>query len=86
MGIVASSAPEVAAHSGLATLVMVGGIFAAGYVLSLVLHPLTHCRRCNGIPRSYGTVYTHAFRLCSDCGGSGRQRRLGARLLGISSN
>jgi hypothetical protein len=73
----------VSAIDGPATLLALLGIATAGYVLSLMLHPLTHCRRCDGTPRSYGAVYTHAFRLCSLCGGSGRQMRLGARLLGI---
>ena len=80
-----ASAEQLPSNDGLAMLLVLLGILAAGYVLSLVLHPLTHCRRCNGTPRSHGTVYTHAFRLCSGCSGSGRQRRFGARLLGIDA-
>lgn len=78
-----ATAEQLPTNDGLATIFVLLGILSAGYVLSLVLHPLTHCRRCDGAPRSYGTIYTHAFRLCSGCGGSGRQLRLGARLLGI---
>ena len=74
---------EQSAASGQTTLWVLGGLVVAGYVVSLMWHPWTHCRRCEGSPRSYGTVYTTAFRLCSSCGGSGRQLRLGARLLGI---
>ncbi len=61
-------------------------VLVAGYLVSLMLHPYTHCRTCNGTPRSYGTFYTKTFRLCSKCGGGGRERRLGARLLGIGSD
>jgi hypothetical protein len=81
-----ATAEQLPTNGGLVTLLVLLGVLAAGYILSLLLHPLTHCRRCDGTPRSYGTVYTHAFRLCSGCGGSGRQRRLGARLLGIDTN
>jgi DnaJ-class molecular chaperone len=81
-----ATAEHIPANDGLTTLLVLAAVVAAGYVLSLALHPLTHCRRCDGTPRQYGAVSTHAFRLCSSCGGSGRERRLGARMLGIGDN
>ena len=68
------------------SLLALAALLGAGYLISLAWHPETHCRSCEGTPRSYDTIYTHAFRLCSACGASGRERRLDARLLGIHSH
>ena len=68
-------------------LLLIGAaVLIVGYLLSLLLHPYTRCSTCKGSPRHYGSIFTRAFRLCSACGGSGRQRRLGARLLKIRSS
>lgn len=78
----AAATTEPPASSGTSTPLLIAAVLAGGYLLSLHPHPHTHCRSCQGNSRSYGTIYTHAFRLCGACGGRGRQRRLGARLLG----
>jgi DnaJ-class molecular chaperone len=84
--VLVATSEQMSATSAPTTLLAVLAVMATGYVLSVVLHPWTTCRRCNGTPRSYGTVFTGAFGLCSSCGGSGRQLRLGARLLGIGKS
>jgi DnaJ-class molecular chaperone len=64
----------------MAILIALGIIIAAGYFISLRIHPLTKCKLCNGGGRHFGSVYTYAHRRCRKCGGSGRQDRLGVRL------
>ncbi len=86
MVIVAAAEQAVSSADGGSTLLTIGVVVIGGYLLSLLLHPNTACGACKGTPRSYGSVYTKAFRLCSSCGGRGRERRLGARLLGIGSD
>ena len=46
-------------------------VAAAGYFVSLRIHPLTKCRLCNGTGRHYGGVYMYAHRRCRKCGGNG---------------
>jgi hypothetical protein len=58
-------------------LILVGAIFAVGYLLSLRLHPHRRCRACNGTGRHFGSVYRNSHRLCASCGGNGRRARLG---------
>lgn len=55
-------------------------IVALGYYLSLRIHPLTKCKRCNGAARHYNLVYSERRPVCPACGGTGRQERLGVRL------
>jgi hypothetical protein len=51
------------------------------YYLSLRVHPTTRCRRCFTGTRHYHLVYSErAGTACPRCHGTGRQRRLGARL------
>ena len=64
----------------MAIIIIIGIIVAAGYYISLRIHPLTKCRECNGGGRHFGAVYTYAHRRCRKCGGTGRQDRLGTRL------
>jgi DnaJ-class molecular chaperone len=64
----------------MAILITLGIIVAAGYFISLRIHPLTTCKLCNGGGRHFGSVYTYAHRRCRKCGGSGRRDRLGVRL------
>ena len=61
-------------------------VYVFAYVLSLLLHPFTRCGTCKGNPRHYGSMFKRSFRMCAACGGSGRERRLGARMLGIKSS
>lgn len=64
--------------SGWLMIVILLGVLILGYVVSVILHPNKLCPSCKGSPRSYGSIYTKSFRLCSRCGGSGRVRRFGA--------
>jgi DnaJ-class molecular chaperone len=66
--------------SGNTALLVVVVVVVLGWLVSLVLHPWTACSACKGSPRHYGAVATKSFRLCSACGGSGRQLRFGARM------
>jgi len=66
----------------MAWLVIFVVVLAAGYFVSLRIHPFTKCRFCNGTGRHFGAVYTYAHRRCRKCGGTGRQDRLGGRVFG----
>lgn len=63
------------------SLFVLGLVFFGSYVLSLVLHPMVHCRACKGTPRFYGSVFKRSFRFCHTCGNTGRHPRAGARAL-----
>ncbi|WP_300614141.1 hypothetical protein [Trebonia sp.] len=64
----------------MAVLILIVIVAAAGYYVSLRIHPFTKCRVCNGGGKHTGSVYTYAHRKCRKCGGSGRKDRLGVRL------
>jgi DnaJ-class molecular chaperone len=66
----------------MAVLLVTAAIIAAGYLISLRLHPLMNCGRCKGTNKHRGAIYSYAYRPCRRCKGSGRKRRLGARVLG----
>ena len=55
-------------------------IIFGGYVISLMLNPWVKCSKCHGKPKSQGWFYSYAHHICSKCGGSGQQPRLGRRL------
>lgn len=58
---------------------------AIGYCASLKIWPWTYCRRCQGAGRNAGSN-PKRFGLCRGCGGSGRKKRLGARMIDRRSN
>lgn len=63
-------------------LLAAASLAAAGYLVSLSLHPYTACRACRGTPgRHRGVIFRYAFRKCTRCKGTGRKLRLGARVL-----
>jgi hypothetical protein len=66
--------------SGTNALFIVGLVVGGGWLASLWLHPFTACSACGGTPKSFGSVATRSFRLCSRCSGSGRRLRVGARM------
>lgn len=66
--------------SGNTALLWIVVVGVLGWLISLALHPWTACSSCKGSPRRFGAVATKSFRLCSACGGSGRQLRFGARM------
>ncbi|MGM0719556.1 hypothetical protein [Pseudonocardia sp. UM4_GMWB1] len=78
-----SAAEEQDGASGTTILVILGAVALVLYIGSLYLHPLTRCGRCKGSPRHYGALATKSWRNCGACNGSGRETRLGARILGI---
>jgi hypothetical protein len=55
-------------------------IAAFGYYLSLRIHPDIRCKRCDSSSRHYDLVYAGRRHLCPECRGTGRRKRLGARL------
>jgi hypothetical protein len=62
------------------TLLLIGGVIAAGYLISLRLHPWRVCGPCKGSGRHKGAFYTYATRSCTSCGGNGRRARLGVHV------
>jgi len=51
------------------------------YYVSLRVHPMTRCKRCDSSSRNYDLVYSdRTRRTCPSCKGSGQQERLGVRL------
>ena len=59
------------------TGVIVGIAAAAGYVVSLAIHPFMVCRACGGTGRHTGKILAYSHRQCMTCGGQQRHRRLG---------
>ncbi|WP_226366204.1 hypothetical protein [Pseudonocardia sp. ICBG162] len=78
-----AAAEEQSGASGTTILVIIGAVALVLYIGSLYLHPFTRCGRCKGTPRQYGALATKSWRHCGACNGSGREIRLGARILGI---
>jgi hypothetical protein len=64
----------------MSVIVALALIAAIGYYLSLRIHPLTRCKQCKSISRNYDIIYTSSRHTCGQCGGSGREDRLGVRL------
>jgi hypothetical protein len=64
----------------MSALVILAIIVAAGYLVSLRIHPLKRCRTCKMTGRHFGGVYSYAYRRCRTCGGTGRQDRLGTKI------
>ena len=65
----------------MSVIILIAVVVALGYYLSLRIHPTTRCKRCDTGRRHYDLVYSERDRhACPNCHGSGRQRRLGARL------
>jgi hypothetical protein len=65
----------------MSVIILIIVVVALGYYLSLRIHPTTRCKRCNASSRHSDLLYSERARhACPNCHGSGRQRRLGARL------
>lgn len=62
------------------TVLLILMLAAVSYGISLHVHPMTKCRRCDGKARHRGAVFTYATRACRKCEGTGRVPRLGVRL------
>ena len=62
----------------MAALIVIVLIAAAGYLVSVRIHPLKRCPMCNSTGRHFGGVYAH--RRCRACGGTGRKDRLGTKV------
>jgi hypothetical protein len=66
-----------------ATVLAIAAVVAVvSWLASLKLHPFTNCPRCRGAAKHHGDVFTHAYRACRGCGGTGRRLRFGARIFG----
>jgi hypothetical protein len=65
---------------GMLFLLLMGGIFLVGYVVSLALHPNTKCRVCKGAGFHRGGMFSYATRPCKKCGGRALKPRLGRRI------
>jgi hypothetical protein len=69
------------AGENMSIILLIAVIIAFGYYLSLKIHPTTRCKRCFSGNRHYDLMYSERVRsACPNCHGTGRQRRLGARL------
>lgn len=64
--------------SGGALVLLVAPLLGLGHFVSVAMRPWKICPVCKGSPRNFGSIYTKAFKLCRNCGGSGRVRRFGA--------
>jgi hypothetical protein len=51
------------------------------YYVSLKSHPYTKCKACDGKGKFNHKTFTGAIGLCSKCGGNGREKRFGARVI-----
>ncbi len=69
----------VVLHDFLAVVLL--GIVAVGYYVSLHLHPDEFCRTCGGTGRHSGWLFLWSRRQCPTCAGQGRNRRLGNVIL-----
>ena len=73
-------------HAGGSSLLLIavalaaGAIYAAGYAISIRLHPWRPCRRCGESGKHRGSIFTRSFRACARCGGTGRELRRFARI------
>jgi hypothetical protein len=65
----------------MSVIILIAVVVVLGYYLSLRMHPTTRCKRCDSGSRHYDLLYSERGRgACPDCGGTGRQERLGVRL------
>jgi DnaJ-class molecular chaperone len=61
-------------------LLLVIVVIAVGYLVSLRMHPLRKCPRCNMSGRHYGAFFTSAYRRCRRCEGKGQLDRVGTQV------
>jgi DnaJ-class molecular chaperone len=61
-------------------LVLVIVIIAVGYVVSVRIHPLRKCPRCNMSGRHFGAVFKGSYRRCRRCDGRGQLDRVGTQV------
>ena len=61
-------------------LVLIIVIIAVGYLVSLRIHPLRKCPRCNMSGRHFGAVFPGSYRRCRKCQGRGQLDRVGTQV------
>jgi DnaJ-class molecular chaperone len=61
-------------------LVLIVVIIAVGYLVSLRIHPLRKCPRCNMSGRHFGAVFPGSYRRCRRCQGRGQLDRVGTQV------
>jgi hypothetical protein len=64
----------------LGMLVFIIVIIVVGYLVSLRIHPLRKCPRCNMSGRHFGSVFTGTYRRCRRCDGRGQLDRVGTQV------
>lgn len=82
-GLPLAAAAHHTGGSGLLLIVLAlaaAAAWAAGYALSIRLHPWRPCRRCGESGKHRGSLFTRSFRACARCGGTGRELRRFARI------
>jgi len=81
LALVSAFGTHPGADATLVLLILVGAlVYAAGYALSVRLHPWRPCRRCGESGKHRGSLFSRSFRPCPRCGGTGRELRRFARL------
>jgi DnaJ-class molecular chaperone len=61
-------------------LILIIVIIAVGYLVSLRIHPLRKCPRCNMSGRHFGAVFPGSYRRCRKCQGRGQLDRVGTQI------
>jgi DnaJ-class molecular chaperone len=61
-------------------LILIIVIIAVGYLVSLRIHPLRKCPRCNMSGRHFGAVFPGSYRRCRKCQGRGQLDRVGTQV------
>ncbi len=76
-----SAAPAHHPGSGalIAVLLLAAAVYAAGYAISVRIHPYRPCRACGESGKHRGTIFRRSFAGCGRCGGTGRELRRFAR-------
>lgn len=83
MHVLVLAAAHHADHSGpplILRSIVAAAVYAAGYAMSVRLHPWKPCKRCGESGKHRGSLFTSSFRSCARCGGTGRELRRFARL------
>jgi hypothetical protein len=79
----ATATLTAATHSngqGVAVLVLIGLVWAAGYLLLCWIWPFRYCRRCRGWGKRHAPI-GRGFRHCPRCDGTGYRLRIGRHVI-----
>lgn len=80
----ATATPTTATHGhhlpGAGLLLLIGVVWAVGYLLLCWIWPFANCRRCSGLGKRRALV-GRGFRHCPRCDGTGQRLRPGRHVL-----